>query len=286
MVKLVKYYRKGLQYASARKINEYPYSFTTKPEVTCLNSTKLLILIKSAPRNREKRQAIRETWGNEDLISGFKRVFVLGKSRTDDVNIEQETQTYGDILQLDYYDSYYMNTWKTRGALIWASSSKECDYVMLVDDDYYVATDLLIQQLELTGTGNETLYMGWVNPRSYPFRWKGSKWYVSPTDYPYNIYPPFVSAGSIVMSMKFITDFVIASQFTKHIKFDDVFLAIVANKLGVAPINNRLFYTGKVDYWDTQFWTTLTAHGYNPTELRNAWQCHRRLKTNGLNIHL
>ncbi|XP_060075492.1 beta-1,3-galactosyltransferase brn-like [Ylistrum balloti] len=283
MMKLVREYREGSQNASLQKINEYPYRFLTKPEVRCTKSTKLLLVIKSSPENRKSRQTLRDTWGNEERIFGIKRVFVLARTKTFYKDVEQEIKTHGDILQIDYEDSYYMNTWKTRGALLWAGySCQESDYVLLADDDYYVATDLLLQQLEITGSCNESLYMGWVNPRSFPFRTKSSKWYISTTDYPYKIYPPFVSAGSIVMSMKFVMDFIIASQYTKHIIFDDVFLAIVANKLGVVPLSNNLFYTGKVEYWNDEFWNTLTAHGYRPSDLKNAWQCHILLKKNGL----
>ncbi|XP_033756129.1 lactosylceramide 1,3-N-acetyl-beta-D-glucosaminyltransferase B-like [Pecten maximus] len=178
MVKLVRNIREELLYQSPKKINVYPYSFITKPEVTCTNSTKLLIVVKSAPRNRKIRQVIRDTWANEERIYGIKRVFVLGKTNRGVKDVEEEIKIHRDILQIDYGDSYYMNTWKTRGALIWAGNScQQSDYVMLVDDDYYVATDLLVQQLEVTGNVNEYLYMGWVNPRSYPFRSKGMEKY-------------------------------------------------------------------------------------------------------------
>ncbi|XP_021355597.1 beta-1,3-galactosyltransferase brn-like [Mizuhopecten yessoensis] len=167
MRKFVRNHREGSQYTTPKMINVYPYMFITKPEVTCTNSTKLLFVIKSAPKNKRARQAIRDTWANEESVFGIKRVFVLGRTKVYHNDVEQEIKTHKDILLIDYEDSYYMNTWKLRGALIWAGNScTECDYVMLVDDDYYVATDLLLQQLEMTGNSNESLYMGWE--REYP----------------------------------------------------------------------------------------------------------------------
>lgn len=287
MVNLVKTYKSGSQNSSSERINVYPYQFSTEPEVECKNDTRLLLLIKSAPGYTTRRNAIRETWGNEKYTPGIRRVFAMGNSRTHYRDVQNEIQIYKDILVINYTDSYYMNTWKARGALIWAGQKcSGTNHVILADDDYYVATDMLLQQLELIGSGNKPLFMGWVNPRSFPFRVKSSKWYISLSDYPYDIYPPFISAGSIVMSMDFVVDFIVASEYTKHFIFDDVFLAIVANKLGVAPLDNKFFYTGQVSYSDPRFWNTLTAHGYGlPSELRRAWKCHTLLKRYGRGVN-
>ncbi|XP_060075490.1 beta-1,3-galactosyltransferase 4-like [Ylistrum balloti] len=125
----------------------------------------------------KRRNVIRNTWTNNTFINGYtvKRIFIFGQGNdSNDVNaaLKSEAALFGDILQMNLVDSHRNSTWKSRGGLKWASENCfGAKYVMLVDDDYYVATDLVIQLLEFTGK-LDNLYMGVVNWRPSPFRSK------------------------------------------------------------------------------------------------------------------
>ncbi|KAK1887289.1 Lactosylceramide 13-N-acetyl-beta-D-glucosaminyltransferase [Dissostichus eleginoides] len=76
------------------------------------NDVLLLLFVKSSPENFERRQAIRDTWGNESFVwselgATVRMVFALGvdakrRSRVQRALL-QEDQTYGDLIQQDFW---------------------------------------------------------------------------------------------------------------------------------------------------------------------------------------
>ncbi|OWF49499.1 beta-1,3-galactosyltransferase 5-like [Mizuhopecten yessoensis] len=288
MRELVNTYKNG-GYVSPLKVNEYPFRFLWNPTKVCENGQKvfLLFIIKSAIRHFDRRQAIRQTWANQELYNrfGIRRLFLTGIMRGQTrfhESLRDEIIYYGDTLQIDFVDMYYNNTWKTRGGIKWAvNECKQAEYVMLVDDDFYVASDLLVQLLHTAGRSRD-FYMGWMNGNPFPVRNMRDKWFVSKRDFPYPVYPDFINAGAIVMSMDFVVDLHIASQYTNHFKFDDVFVGIVASKLKVTPVSCNIFTMVKILFTADRFWKTLVSHEYKPKELLQAWKCHVLISKHGL----
>ncbi|XP_060075493.1 beta-1,3-galactosyltransferase 5-like [Ylistrum balloti] len=288
MRELINTYKSG-KYVGPLKINKYPFDFVRKPTNLCEKGQKvfLLFLIKSALRHFDRRQTIRQTWANPELCKrfGIRRLFLTGIMRGQNryhEYLRNEILNYNDTLQINFFDMYYNNTWKTRGGIQWAV--QECiqaEYVMVVDDDFYVASDLLVQLLNMAGK-SQNFYMGWLNRNPVPVRNMRDKWFVSKRDFPYLVYPEFISAGAIVMSMDFAVDLHIASQYTSHFKFDDVFVGIVASKLRVSPVDCSLFSMAKVWFTADRFWKTLVSHEYKPKEMLQAWKCHVLISNHGL----
>ncbi|XP_069140381.1 beta-1,3-galactosyltransferase 5-like [Argopecten irradians] len=288
MRELVNVY-KGSGYVAPLKVNEYPFRFIRSPTKVCEKGQKvfLLFLIKSALRHFDRRQVIRQTWANPEVCKkfGIRRLFLTGIMRGQNRYHEflrNEIVYYEDTLQIDFFDMYYNNTWKTRGGIQWAANEcRQAEYVMVIDDDFYVATDLLVQLLRTSGRSRD-FYMGWINRNPVPVRNMRNKWFISKRDFPYPAYPDFISAGAIVMSMDFVVDVHIASQYTKHFTFDDVFVGIVAYKLKVRPINCNLFSMFKVWFTADRFWKTIVSHEYTAKELLQAWKCHILIGNLGL----
>lgn len=48
------------------------------PEISCSDRLRLLILVTSAPGNREQRQAVRDTWGYVAPVPDTRLLFFLG----------------------------------------------------------------------------------------------------------------------------------------------------------------------------------------------------------------
>jgi len=297
MVELVKDYKESKGNIPYEVINPYPYNYTQKPTILpCGDFSEdsykyiyLLFLIKSHFNHSNRRQAIRRTWTDVSNITDYcvRHVFLIGgipsKDKKHKMLINAESKSYRDLLRMDFIENYYHNTLKTRGGLKWAAEfCPGAKYVMLVDDDYYVATDLLIQQLEESNLPDK-LYMGWSFIRPKPFRHKSSRWYITFKDFPYNMYPNFHAAGAIVMSMELVQDIVIASQFTKHFVFDDIYLALITSKLNVTLVTNELLRNNVMPYIETKFWKTIASHDYwNPNDLHLAWKCHLHYKYTSL----
>lgn len=139
---------------SISPINMYNYSFSKTCEEKCkdLTSLGLVIIVKSALDNFERRQVIRNTYGDENRFPdiNIRTVFLLGiKDFSNEYNVQQsideESKTFRDIVQANFIDSYFNNTIKTMMGLTWVS--KYCPYSKFYyfsDDDMYVSTKNLI----------------------------------------------------------------------------------------------------------------------------------------------
>ncbi|XP_014217476.1 beta-1,3-galactosyltransferase brn [Copidosoma floridanum] len=114
--------------------------------------------------------------------------------------------------------------------------------------------------------------------RSAPHRHKSSKWYVSLKEYPYHLWPPYVTAGSYVLSKEALLDMYFASMYTKYFRFDDIFLALVAKKAGIEPFHCEEFHFYKKDYTKYNYKYVISSHGYgDPDELLKVWNEQKAL---------
>lgn len=121
------------------------------------------------------------------------------------------------------------------------------------------------------------LFSGYVF-QSTPMRHKSSKWYVTLEEYPYSKYPPYVTAGAYLLSYPALEDLYFTSMFTKHFKFDDVYLGIVAKKCRISPLHNDNFYFWKKPYTKEAYSNVIASHGFSdPNELKMVWEEQRSL---------
>ncbi|XP_069128504.1 beta-1,3-galactosyltransferase brn-like [Argopecten irradians] len=266
-------------------INVFQYSYNGPIEEIC-DSTEnifLLFIIKSAPGNVDRRKAIRETWTNAAYVDHYviRHVFLLAGTTNQTIydSVSQEKQIYNDIVEMTFIDNYYRSADKTTGGINWCvQHCPTAKFVSFVDDDFYVATDLVLEYLEgIPQDIYRSLFVGRLGYRD-PQRCPEDKWFMSIKDYKFDLYPPFVSGGAVLMSMEFVKRLHIAIPYTKPFKFDDVFLAIVVYKLGVSPIHHpQIHISPIISYKDAdKFQTVLMSHGYeDPNELRTAWYFHQ-----------
>lgn len=283
-------YKNGAYQIPYAAINEYEFSFLIKNEHKCdskdeqsednskKESIRLLIIVKSALSHKDRRDGIRNSWGREDRFSDvvIKRVFIVGSCSMDVAcqnAIDTEMQEHGDLVQVDFIDAYFNNTLKTMSSMRW--TVKYCphaSYILLIDDDYYLSLKNLLKFINNVtdyDPGQRYLYAGFVFPSSRPMRHLPSKWFVSLDEWPYNRYPPYVSAGAILLSRQTLRDMFWVSFFTKHFRFDDIYVAILAHKLQVQPTHSEEFH-----FWSrpSNYTIAIASHGFNdPKELVNIW---------------
>lgn len=121
---------------------------------------RVVYLVKSAVAHRDRRDAIRKTWGFERRFSdvNIKTVFLLGHAPNDvklEAEVEAESKEHHDIVQGSFVDTYFNNTIKTAMGLRWAvEHCPKSRFYMFVDDDYYVSTRNVLRFLR--------------NPLNYP----------------------------------------------------------------------------------------------------------------------
>ena len=151
-------------------------------------------------------------------------------------SLNLESTEYQDIIQADFIDTYTNNTYKTMTSLRYSTEycRETTSYVLLIDDDY--ALNIYNLEAYIRFIDKPTgLYGGKTWWDSQPFRLPLHKHYVSLNDYPFSQYPPFVTAGAILLSIDVAEKLYVGSKFTKYYPFDDVFFGIVAKKMGLTP---------------------------------------------------
>ncbi|XP_011691027.1 PREDICTED: beta-1,3-galactosyltransferase brn [Wasmannia auropunctata] len=122
------------------------------------------------------------------------------------------------------------------------------------------------------------LFAGFVFMRSTPHRHKFSKWYVTLKEYPYNLWPPYVTAGAYILSKEALLDLYYTSFYTKHFRFDDIFIGLVAKKADIVPFHCEEFHFYKKAYTKYSYKYVITSHGYeDPNELLQVWNEQKAL---------
>ncbi|KAJ1521242.1 hypothetical protein ONE63_002927 [Megalurothrips usitatus] len=280
-------------------ITLYNYTFLSACKKKCEDDDypqlRLVYLVKSALNHFEQRDAIRRSWGFERRFSDvpLRTVFLLGTSGDQELQrkIAEEQIMNGDIVQADFMDVYFNNTIKTMMGFKWIMENcLNSKFYMFVDDDMYVSTKNVLSFLRdptdyplLKGNvirsdfelpEDVKLMAGYVFV-SAPHRHRMSKWYVPLSEYPYHLWPPYVTAGAFTLSKEAVVDLFYGSMYTKHFRFDDIYLGLVAKKVGIEPYHCSEFHFYKKPYDIHSYRHVVASHGFEPEELVRVWNEQR-----------
>ena len=136
-------------------VNPHDFSYILNPGYSLCNSTDspvyLLVYVHTAPKNQQQRSIIRETWATRALFPELRLVFMIGDTPDREMmkTVAYEYETYRDIVQENFIDSYKNLTYKGVMALKWISTyCSTARYVLKVDDDMVVNTFTLIKHLK------------------------------------------------------------------------------------------------------------------------------------------
>ena len=273
---------------------------------------RLVYLVKSAIGNRARRDAIRKSWGYEKRFSDvpIRTVFLLGQTLHDvklQAQVEAEDRMHKDIVQGDFEDTYFNNTVKTAMGLRWAvESCAKSRFYMFVDDDYYVSTRNVLaflrnpvnypgylqedvisfdeneykkqigrklnQLVDFDLPSDVKLFTGFVFPRSRPQRHKWGKWFVDLTEYSFDFWPPYVTAGAYILSRDALVDMYYTSYYTRMFRFDDIWLGLIAKKADIDPFHNSQFFFHPPQYTVKGYKYIVASHGFSdPEKMLKIW---------------
>ena len=252
------------------------------------DSIFLIWVIKSRMENFDLRDTIRKTWGAEDIIpfTPIRRIFVLGVD-PGNLKLQQkigiEHRDNRDIVQAYFTDAYFNNTLKLELGFQWAvSKCRGARYIGFTDDDFFISPFNVVDILKPIPQAQwENFIMGFIWDLSMPYRIPHSKWYISLSEYPYRFWPPYPTAGSFFVSMLTAERLYIGMQYTKFIRFDDVFVGLVAWKLGIPMRHNKNFYFYTEDFKgiSRSHKKVIAVHGYkDPEDLFKLWQKYLKLR--------
>ncbi|XP_063282269.1 beta-1,3-galactosyltransferase 2-like [Pelobates fuscus] len=267
--------------ASSQGVQFYDY-IINEPMKCQTHIPFLILLIAATPQHLDARQAIRQTWGNENVIPGVQvvRLFLLGRNTQQAFDIEQaitsESMQYHDIIQQEYLDTYNNLTTKTLMGMNWvATYCPHAHYVMKTDTDMFVNTEYLINKLLKPDLPPRTNYFTGSIMKGYaPNRNKDSKWYMPPDLYPGDMYPVFCSGTGYVFSGELAEKIFKITLTVKHLPLEDVYIGICLDKLGIKPVpppSPSDFNHWRVAYSDCMYNRIVTSHDFKPPELVRYW---------------
>uniref|UniRef100_A0A1I8IDI3 OCIA domain-containing protein n=2 Tax=Macrostomum lignano TaxID=282301 RepID=A0A1I8IDI3_9PLAT len=153
-------------------------------------------------------------------------------------------------------------------------------FAFFLDDDYVVNPLNLVRFADAippesyAGTMAGFVWRNAAPVRRAPKRNPQSRWLISYREYPWPMYPAYVSAGAFLVSMPVIKDFTIAMEYTRYLRFDDVFLGILMHKLRIVPLHAERIHSFSPVYPDSPSFPGLIAsHGYarKADKVRAAW---------------
>ncbi|NIG59559.1 lactosylceramide 1,3-N-acetyl-beta-D-glucosaminyltransferase [Pontoporia blainvillei] len=263
------------------------YKYLINHEEKCQTQDVLLLLfVKTAPENYNRRSAIRKTWGNEkyvrsELNANIKTLFVLG-TPSDPLTRERlqrrlvwEDQMYNDIIQQAFADTFYNLTLKFLLQFSWANSfCPHAKFLMTADDDIFIHMPNLIEYLQsLERIGVQDFWIGRVHRGAPPVRDKSSKYYVSYEMYQWPAYPDYTAGAAYVISGDVAAKVYEASQtLNSSLYIDDVFMGLCANKIGIVP-QYHVFFSGegKTPYHPCIYEKMMTSHGH-VEDLQDLWK--------------
>ncbi|XP_056396385.1 beta-1,3-galactosyltransferase 4 [Hyla sarda] len=244
------------------------------PVSACSSPPFLLILVASAPSHRDRRDAIRQTWGSltSATASASLTLFILAvpKSPEERAALVHEAVTHRDIIQANFTDSYRNLTLKTVTGLTWAlQKCKGAQYVLKTDDDVFVNTVYMTQFLR-GETGLQ--YMGQLHWHVTPYRDPENRHYILQELYSGNYLPPYCSGTGYILSYEAANLIMEQLRSGPWPEVEDVYIGILAQAAGIAPRHvAKIAGSLAVPHSTCCYRTMFTSHGMTPKGMQEAW---------------
>ncbi|KAG7312623.1 hypothetical protein JYU34_000940 [Plutella xylostella] len=238
---------------------------------------RLLILVTSAPDHAAAREAVRLTWGHAALRRDIGFAFVLGsldsrhEAKADAIRAEDEL--YGDIIIGNSRDSYSNLTLKTLSMLEWVHTyCPEVPRLLKTDDDMFINVPRLLQFIDARKNETRTIW-GRVFERLSPERSLRSKYYLSPRQYPSNLFPDFTSGPAYLMTTDVAGELLEAAGQEPYLRLEDVFVTgVLASKLKIKRQNAAEFYNKRVLYLTCNVQKGISIHEVRYHEQFDLWR--------------
>ncbi|XP_052070410.1 beta-1,3-galactosyltransferase brn-like isoform X2 [Mytilus californianus] len=220
-----------------------------RSELLCGNSKcdslEVLFIVKSYVLNFGQREAIRRTWGGMTKLRS-KTVFIIGYLDGIDYFVDFESEKYKDIVQLNVNDKYQNVVYKTIYALLWLSKINiTSKFIHFVDDDRFVNPLNMYDVATQNINSADLIVVGYLLNRSETIRDKSSKTYVSPEDYPFELYPPYIIGGTILTNEKTVGMLAVAVEYMKVIPIEDAYIGMVAHSINISLKHHPAFLAYK-----------------------------------------
>lgn len=216
---------------------------------------KGIIIITSHVGDIEARSAMRRAYPlNELKKMRLRRIFLLAVSNPNDVRyngisqnaLEDENHRYSDLLQGNFKEAYRNLTYKHVMGLQWVTRyCSQANFVIKMDDDIIIDFYRILQVIDSNlKDKNKSFLMGYVLKGTLPVREPANKWFVTKSEYPDSIYPPFLSGWLYVTTPKVAKTLVEASMSIKYFWIDDTYVTgLLAQTAGIIHLDIHEYFT-------------------------------------------
>lgn len=269
-------------------------NFTITPKFCRPEQFPLLILITSAPKNFDRRRALRDTWLQNIGQYNMKYWFLIGGIDEPKImtQIAEEDKQFNDVIQWNFRDSYMNLTLKVLLAFKW--QQMHCNstrFVMKTDDDMFVDSDLMFNDFirPLQRVPLEKRLYGFLYRKAPVVRRKKTirPWYVPMEIYSRKLYPDFASGVLYVLTNSAVSAVVSAAEsLLPALYLEDVFLTGFAGQYGnVTKVDfkrNSMIFAGKckVDEVRNGKNAAVIGHYCKPDDLRAIYKLKQNLIVN------
>ncbi|KAG8235165.1 hypothetical protein J437_LFUL015205 [Ladona fulva] len=236
---------------------------------------RLLILVTSAPKNKDARMAIRQTWGNfgarRDVSVGY---FVATSADLETQRLlESESALYGDIIRANFLDSYLNLTLKTTSMLEWVDTyCPKVRFILKTDDDMFINVPRLLTFTEEHLGEKRTIY-GRLAERWIPIRDSRSKYYVSAKQYNDSVFPDFTTGPAYLLTSDTVHDLYETSLNKSYLPLEDVFITgLVAQDVKIRRVHAQEFLNQRIPFNGCNVQKGISIHRINFPEQFDLWK--------------
>lgn len=250
----------------------------------CKGKPYLLLAIKSITSHFDRRQAIRESWGQAGVLANrtVATVFLLGNAKAIDnypdlsEMLRHEAELHRDIVQWDFRDSFFNLTLKEVLFLEWFNKRcSDTQYIFKGDDDVFVNTFRILDFLEgLSRTQAKDLFIGDVITNAGPHRDRKLKYFI-PESVFLGQYPPYAGGGGFLYSGELAFRLYNTSKQLALYPIDDVYTGMCLKKMGLVPEKHKGFQTFDIEekYRNSPcvYRSLMLVHSRTPEEMIQIW---------------
>ncbi|XP_077532228.1 uncharacterized protein LOC144144596 [Haemaphysalis longicornis] len=255
-----------------------------KVKRSCSSRLRVLYYVHTAPDHVDRRDLLRSTIGKEEVAAFVNSSLVFFVGTTPDQKlrekVHEEAERYGDLVELDFIDTYRNLTHKFIGATKWLTAN-DClnsseRVVVKLDDDVMVNVFLLTSYVEYMLALDPLVspsihcYTLW---REGPIRKKNSKWFVSRQEYRSFRYPPYCVGAAFMMHAPVLALLGRAAHNVPFFWVDDVYATGMVARSAKVDFNNiqRHYYLAPTENTVTIGKNTLFLHmGQQPVLFKRA----------------
>ncbi|XP_067661890.1 beta-1,3-galactosyltransferase 1-like [Haliotis asinina] len=228
--------------------NLHRYYFPLKP-TKCSRKAglEIIILVHSAVSHFQNRQIIRRALDVKRTRNGiqFYLLFLLGQTLNTSLHrkLSAESETYSDILQGNFTDSYQNMTYKHIMGYHWVVHyCSHVNYVIKIDDDVIVNVQNVVKYISTKKIKTGRIACSaHLKSKVKTF----GKWLPRKNQFPFNHYPPYCSGFAYLAPMSVIQRLYEASASVRMYWIDDVYvtgLLTLATNTTIVGLTNMEAY--------------------------------------------